>query len=221
MRSRKPFDDLRHVAMQQRFAAGDGDRRRAAFVDRVHAFVEGQALVEDLVGIVDLAAAGAGEVAAEQRLQHQHQRIALAAGQMLLDDIGADRAACLNGMPTMLLRSYSFSNSAGRRNSICSFLPSICDDFDTASIPRSAVDHIFDQLFRRRGAGGEADRLLAAHPCRIEFAAVGDQIARHAFLEADLAQPVGVRAVLGADDQDDVRDLGTGRAPPIWRFWVA
>ena len=35
-------------------------------------------LVQDLVGIIDLAAAGAGEVAAEQRLEHQHERIALA-----------------------------------------------------------------------------------------------------------------------------------------------
>ena len=41
-----------------------------------------------VVGIVDLAAAGAGEVAAEQRLEHQHQGIAPAAHQPLFDDIG-------------------------------------------------------------------------------------------------------------------------------------
>ena len=66
------------------------DHRRAAFVDRLEAFVDAEALIEDRVGIVDLAAAGAGEVAAEQRLQHQNQRIAPDAAQMLRHDIGAD-----------------------------------------------------------------------------------------------------------------------------------
>jgi hypothetical protein len=32
--------------------------------------------------ILHLAAAGAGQVAAEERLKHQHQRIALVAGQL-------------------------------------------------------------------------------------------------------------------------------------------
>ena len=41
-------------------------------------------------GILDLAAAGAGQIAAEQRLHHQHERIAFAAGKLLPDDIGAD-----------------------------------------------------------------------------------------------------------------------------------
>ena len=63
---------------------------RAALVDRLHAFGDRQALVQDLRRIVDLAAAGAGQVAAEQRLQHQHQRVALAPEQMLLHHIGAD-----------------------------------------------------------------------------------------------------------------------------------
>ena len=41
-------------------------------------------------GIIDLAAADAGEIAAEQRLQHQHERIALAAHDPLLEEVGAD-----------------------------------------------------------------------------------------------------------------------------------
>ena len=65
--------------VQQRLAAGDRHHRRAALVDRLHALGDRQALVQDLGRIVDLAAAGAGQVAAEQRLQHQHQRVALAA----------------------------------------------------------------------------------------------------------------------------------------------
>ena len=67
--------DLGHVAMEQWLAAGDGDGGGAAFLDGVHALLHRQAAVEDGVGIVDLAAAGAGEIAAQQRFQHQHQRI--------------------------------------------------------------------------------------------------------------------------------------------------
>ena len=85
-----PPDDLVDLAVQQRFAARDDDDRRAAFIGRRDALVDTQALVEDRVGIVDLAAAGAGEVAAEQRLEHQHERIAPDALEVLSDDIGAD-----------------------------------------------------------------------------------------------------------------------------------
>ena len=84
------LDDLLDLAVEQRLAAGDRHHRRAAFVDRFEAFCDRQALVQDRVGIVDLAAAGAGEVAAEQRLQHQHERIALDAHEALLRHIGAD-----------------------------------------------------------------------------------------------------------------------------------
>ena len=76
--------------MDKRLTARDRDHRRAAFVDRLQALRDAEALVEDLVGIIDLAAAGAGQIAAEQRLQHQHQRITLAPRQMLADDIAAD-----------------------------------------------------------------------------------------------------------------------------------
>ena len=75
------FDDLADLLVDQRLAAGDRHHRRAAFVDRVEAFLHRQALVQDRVRIIDLAAADAGEIAAEQRLQHQHERIALAARQ--------------------------------------------------------------------------------------------------------------------------------------------
>ena len=84
------LDDARHLLVQQRLAAGDRDHRRAALVDRVHALLERQALVEDLVRVVDLAAAGAREIAAEQRLEHQHERIALGAREFLLDEVRAD-----------------------------------------------------------------------------------------------------------------------------------
>ena len=74
----------------QRLAARDRHHRRAALVDRVEAFLHREAPVEDRIRIIDLAAAGAGEIAAEQRLQHEHERVALAAHELLLHEVGAD-----------------------------------------------------------------------------------------------------------------------------------
>src|SRR6185295_12981456 len=82
--------DLADLLVNQRLATGDRHHRRAAFVGRVPAFLRRHAAVEDRVGVVDLAATDASEVAPEQRFQHQHQRIALPAKQLLLDQIAAD-----------------------------------------------------------------------------------------------------------------------------------
>ena len=74
-----PLDDVADLAMDQRFAAGDRHHRRATFIDRVETFLRRQSLIEDRIWIIDLAATHAGEVAAEQRLEHEHERIALSA----------------------------------------------------------------------------------------------------------------------------------------------
>ena len=65
--------------MDQRFATGDADHRRAAFLDRVEALLRGKTFIENVIGILNLAATGAGQVAAEEGLKHQDERIALAA----------------------------------------------------------------------------------------------------------------------------------------------
>ena len=83
-------DHVADLAVDERFAAGDRDDRRAAFLDRGERLVKADPPVEDGLGIVDLAASGAGQVAAEQRLQHQHQRIAADAAEPLAEDIGPD-----------------------------------------------------------------------------------------------------------------------------------
>jgi hypothetical protein len=49
------------------------------------------ALIENLVGIIDLAAARTRKVAAKERFEHQHERIALAAPEVLSHHIGTDR----------------------------------------------------------------------------------------------------------------------------------
>ena len=84
-------DDLGQFFVQQRLAAGEHHDRRAAFVDRSQGIVHRQPLIENLLRIVDFAAPGASQIAAEQRLKHQHERIALASAQMLAEDIRPDR----------------------------------------------------------------------------------------------------------------------------------
>ena len=71
------------VGVHERLAAGDAHDRRAALVHRREALLDGQVLLEDLGRVLDLAAAGARQIAAEQRLEHEHQRIALPAGELL------------------------------------------------------------------------------------------------------------------------------------------
>ena len=86
------LDDLIHLRMQQRLATRDGYHGSAAVPRGVQAFIDAQAAVQQRVGVIDLAAAGAGEIAAEQRLQHQDQRIALHTAQVAADHIGADHS---------------------------------------------------------------------------------------------------------------------------------
>src|SRR6516162_2994039 len=92
-------DDLIDVAVEQRLATGEHDDRGPTFIDGIEALVDAQALIEDGVGIVDLATAGAGEVAAKQRFQHQDQRVSPYTFQVLSDDVGAypDRLAQRDG----------------------------------------------------------------------------------------------------------------------------
>src|SRR3989442_13866286 len=68
--------------VQQRLSASDGPHWSAAFVNRREALLDREALIQDFVGIIDLAAAGARQVAAKQRLEHEHQRIASASCQL-------------------------------------------------------------------------------------------------------------------------------------------
>ena len=84
------LDDLLDARMHQRFAAGDGDRGHAALVDRAEALFGRQFALQNMAGILDLPAAGARQIAAIERLQHEHQRVAFAALQLLLEDIAGD-----------------------------------------------------------------------------------------------------------------------------------
>ena len=84
----KAFDNFVDLGMHQRFAAGDGDHGRSAFVDGFEAGFRREIGFQDVGWVLDLAASGAGQVAAEQRLEHEHERIALASGQFLAQNVG-------------------------------------------------------------------------------------------------------------------------------------
>src|SRR5262249_13331847 len=117
----------------------NGHHRRAAFVGGVEALLDRQPAVEDRIGIVDLAAADASEVAAKQRLQHEHERVAFTPRQFLLEDVGANahflekrdsHSFCLPVCLSSCLPLQScwstpqpVASSRGNRNSICSWRP--------------------------------------------------------------------------------------------------
>src|SRR2546428_244676 len=79
--------DLIDVAVQQRLAASENHDRGTTLIDGIEALFDAQALIEDRVRVVDLAAASTGEVAAKQRLQHQNQRVSPHTPEMSSEDI--------------------------------------------------------------------------------------------------------------------------------------
>jgi hypothetical protein len=80
-------DDFSDLGMHQRLTAGNRDHGRAALVHGAEAFFRRQIFFQDVRGVLDFAASGAGEIAAEQGFKHQHQRILLATGELLPQDI--------------------------------------------------------------------------------------------------------------------------------------
>src|SRR6185312_12723659 len=63
----------------------------AAFVYGAEALFGSELLLEDVRRILDLAASGACQVAAEEWFQHEHKRIALAPLQLLFEDVSGYR----------------------------------------------------------------------------------------------------------------------------------
>ena len=71
----QPFDNLVDFRVHQRLAAGDRYHRRAAFIHRLEALFRSHVHLENMGRILDLPAARARQIAAEQRFQHQDERI--------------------------------------------------------------------------------------------------------------------------------------------------
>ncbi len=83
-------DDHVDLRVHQRLAAGDGDHRGAALLDGADRLLDRHPLLEDGVRLLDLAAAGALQVAGEQRLELDQERELLIASQLLAHQVGPD-----------------------------------------------------------------------------------------------------------------------------------
>src|SRR5204862_1448430 len=111
---------------------------------------------------IDLAAAHASKIAAKQRFEHQHQRIALAPEQFLLQQISADanflvERYChfnfLSGLGISRVDQLAAS-STGSRNSIFSSRPA---STDTATGPMRLKASITSST---RTSGAEAPAVM-------------------------------------------------------------
>jgi hypothetical protein len=85
------FDDLRQFLVDQRLATGNGNDRCIALVHRCQCLLDAHALLQNFLGLIDLAAAGASQIALEQWLQHHRQRITLLTAQLLAKNVASDR----------------------------------------------------------------------------------------------------------------------------------
>src|SRR5207302_6466110 len=101
----EPCDDVLDALVDERLAAADRDDRRRALHARVDALLHRQPRPVRLV-LADLSAADARDVARERRLQHQHERVALA-----LALLGGDVLADLHGLAQRKLHAASLSLS--------------------------------------------------------------------------------------------------------------
>src|SRR5271163_2753367 len=205
--------DLVDLTVQQGFAARDDHHRRAAFLRRCDTLVDTEALIEDRVRVIDLTATGAGEVAAEQRLEHQNQRIAPDALEVLSDDIGADpdRLAQRNWHGETSLPEFEWEPASAGDVGELQWHPEAYvlgdagqhRELDWRQLAQS-IDHLLDKLCRSRCAGGYADGRRALDPAWVERASIFDQIAGDPAFRRDLAQPVRIRAVRRADNEDNI-----------------
>jgi hypothetical protein len=65
-----------------------------------------------------------------------------------------------------------------------------------------------DEVFRRRGAGGDEDGVYAVKPVVIDLRDIIDEMAAHAAVLGDFNEALGIGAVLAADNQDHIAMLG-------------
>ena len=81
------FHNLADLRVHERLASRDRHHRCPAFVHGAEALLRGELLLKDVSRVLDFAAAGARQIAAKQGLEHEHERILLAAGELLPQDI--------------------------------------------------------------------------------------------------------------------------------------
>jgi hypothetical protein len=81
------FNDAVDFRVDEGLPARDRDHGGSTFLGGGPALFRREPFVENVVGILDFAATGAGEVATEKGFEHEDQRIVAVAFQLLTDDI--------------------------------------------------------------------------------------------------------------------------------------
>src|SRR5579875_144325 len=107
---------------QERLTARNRDDGGTALLDCRHRLLDRHAPAQDVVRMLDLAAARAGEVALEQRLERQHQRILLAPAQPLGEDVPADLEALTQRYAHQALTSRGGAKRTVSRATACSLI---------------------------------------------------------------------------------------------------
>src|SRR5262249_44707057 len=97
-------DQRPDLGVHERLAARNRYDRRPALVDGSEALLDAQILPQDLAGVLDLSAARAGEVASEQRLEHEDEGVAPAPTHALLQHVAGDRPHLGQRYAHMLVR---------------------------------------------------------------------------------------------------------------------
>ena len=151
------------LGVDHRLAAADAHDGGAGLVHGIQALLDGEAVLEVGGVFADAPAAGAGEVAGVQRLEHQHEREARRAGQLVLghvaDHVGRQAQGESHGVSVQgLVRWYNDPHGRAR------LLPSHrCGDLSdawhdgTAPAPGAGSSG---------GRDGTADRTLWESPFR-------------------------------------------------------
>ena len=73
--------------MEQGFASRNRNDRGRAFVHRRETLLRREMGAKNLAGMLDLPAAATGEIAAEERFEHQHERVPAVAPEPLHGDM--------------------------------------------------------------------------------------------------------------------------------------
>jgi hypothetical protein len=65
--------------MEERLSPRDRHHRRPTLIDRLEALLRREVRAENLRRMLDLSAAATGEIAPEEGLEHEHERVAMIA----------------------------------------------------------------------------------------------------------------------------------------------
>jgi hypothetical protein len=84
------FNDFLDLGMEEGFAAGDGDHGSAAFFNSIEALLGSEVFLEDVWRVLDFAAAGAGEVTAEEGFEHEDEGVPFIAAELLFEHVRGD-----------------------------------------------------------------------------------------------------------------------------------